>query len=304
MMVHLALLTLVFSVLCEVAASTNSSNSTSVPGVSSASGYLVFDYYEFSQCMGAVHEKRAVALGACVPPGLRGEPYGSDHSIFTNNSDGEVTVELYVDAACTRFRQVYETFYFDSCSTSGDSVFYTYSAQLPDLSLYYASVDQVIYNSSNDAAEDCDRSDDVVLSYALYSNACRQNCMLNKVWEYCVMDYCVNSTVNVSYYSKEANDLCPANASIGYKTTGNTCNERISCFDPNDFLPPPTPSSDSSSDNDDSTLSTGGIVGVVIACIVVAAIAIALVVDRLKPRENDAQIDLKESLTDTVSDKA
>jgi hypothetical protein len=245
-----------------------------------------------------------VALDTCVPPGLRGEPYGPDHYIFSNNSEGLVEVRLYVDSECTQFRQLYQTFYFDNCSTSGDAAFYSYSAQLPTFTLDYASVEQVTYlNSSNNATDDnCDttRNNDTVLTYSLYSNTCRINCYFDSKWEFCTFDYCVNSTANVTYFDAGGVYVpaqCDAVNEIGYAVYTSSCEELITCYNPTDF--PPIPSNDGTdTGDDDEGLSVGGVIGIVIASVVVAAAAIAaLVVYRMRTTQSQSSSEITEPLT-------
>jgi hypothetical protein len=103
---------------------------------------------------------------------------------------------------------------YDSCSRSqGDS------AKLPEFTIDYASVQQVIYaNSSNNTSSDadCDIHNDTVLTYGLYANTCRQNCLFNDHWDYCTFDYCVNSTANVTYYASDSY-YCDDTDKIGHQ---------------------------------------------------------------------------------------
>ena len=262
----------------EFSTAVTTGNTSKVPGISSPDGYVILEYYQYNLCQGELQEKRAMALGECVPSGLRGEPYfPAMYCKFTNNSEGWVDANLYDDSECLQFREIYETFYYNNCSTSGDSILYTFSAKLPQFTIDYASVEQVVYsNSTSDDAADvnCDILNQTVLSYSLYSSTCRQNCFFIDNWEYCTFDSCENATANVTYFEQtHAGPFIPCDNmdKLGYQVFTSSCNDRITCYDPNNFLP--ADGTASHGDNDDDNLS-----GVVVAVIVVGSLVVLLAV--------------------------
>ena len=266
-----------------------------VPGVSNPSGYLVFEYNNNPSCTGSIFERRATALDTCLPPGLRGEPYASSYYIFTNNSEGGVDSRLYSDSECLNFRQS-EMLLYNSCSTSGDAVFYTYSATLPEFTVDYAIVQQVTYANVSDTEHlaECDIHNSTVTTYALYSNTCTQNCFFNNAWNYCTFDQCMNSTAHVTYFESSSNK-CDQNDTVGGLTHMSICDDRITCY-----VPPLQPSSDSggsSDDNSDIGLSLAGMIGIVVACVVVAVVVATAPDWRRKRRAAEPYSDMTESLT-------
>jgi hypothetical protein len=75
----------------------------------------------------------------------------------------------------------------------------------------------------------------------------------------------------------------------------SSCAEEITCYDPNDFLP--TPSSDSTDNDDDSGLSVGGVIGIIMACVVVGAVAVTIAIFRMRNVTPEGSSGIKEPLT-------
>ena len=269
-----------------------------VPGLSNPDGYVVLESFPYGACGGSAYEKRAVAYGACIPPGLRGETYADYHTIFTNNSDGGVDMTVYLETDCTRVYYT-ETMPYESCN-GADIV--TYSAELPQFSaIEYTSVQQVIYNASDDdvGGVECDISDNVVLTNTLYSSSCTINCYLERTWKYCSFGQCANESATLTYYEYN-HSYASCDTATFYNTleVPSNCTERIICYDPNDFLPAET------NDDDDVSLSSNEVIVVIaVVGLVIGVVAVGIFIDRRRPfTERTIASGVKEPLIDVNDD--
>ena len=233
------------------------------PGASNPTGYLVLTYYTYSFCEGPVQEKMATAMNTCISSreSLRGEPYGNGYYVYTFNDVGNVDAYLYSDQYCKTEGIFYETIILKACSTAGDPAYATYSSELPDLNIDDAIVRQVIYNLTN--SSNCDHDNDIVLTSAIYTSACRINCNYNSAWETCEFTSCQNGTVKTTY-SDSNDDTC--SVPIGYEVTTSKCDQTITCVNGGD-----------SSSSDEAALPTWGIAVVsVVSILAIIGAGIAL----------------------------
>lgn len=235
----------------------------SIPdGVANPEGYVVFKYYKYAGCEGAVEETMATAVEICIPgsTSLRGEPYGNENYIYRLAGDFvEVWAFAETDFDCTGSSNKKKSVLFDACSTSGDAAYATFSATLPDLSLDGAIVRNVVYDTDLPA---CNRNDSVILTYALYTPECRNNCYFNNIWEYCDFPYCEGHTVNITYYDHKGRT---SGLLLGHELSSSSCREDITCYNVS-----------SNGAKDDGNSIQGWVVAVIVVVTLVTAAVVAV----------------------------
>jgi hypothetical protein len=196
----------------------------------------------------------AQAIGQCVYSGLIGYPYINTYTMYSPPYESAgatfINAAYYQDKNCTNLSGTVPT-KLNACSTSGASIYFTFSQTLPVFSGGY--VQQTVFNYTGGATANCP-SNSMVLSVFNFEGGCLYDCGGGS--SSCQFDGCAsgssageNGTALLLQYSQE---YCP---SVDYEYTAiyeSSCRSTITCI----------PQSDEDGDNE---LTTGAIVGITFA---------------------------------------
>lgn len=145
--------------------------------VSNPQGYLVGRYTQYSYCDGSTTSQVAQAIGQCVYSGLIGYPRINTYTMYSSpyESDGATFINAvsYYDKNCTKVAGTAVPTKLNACTTSGSSIYFTFSQTLPQFSGGY--VEQTVFNYTGEATTNCS-SDSMVMSVFNFGAGCLYDC--------------------------------------------------------------------------------------------------------------------------------
>lgn len=218
--------------------------------VSNPQGYLVGRYTQYSYCDGSTTSQVAQAIGQCVYSGLIGYPRINTYTMYSSpyESDGETFINAvsYYDKNCTKVAGTAVPTKLNACTTSGSSIYFTFSQNLPQFSGGY--VEQTVFNYTGEATTNCS-SDSMVMSIFNFGAGCLYDCGGGS--SSCQFYSCASGSSTgengAALFLQYSQEYCPV-ANYEYTATyESSCQSTITCV----------PQSD-----DDDGLSTDAIIGI------------------------------------------